>query len=225
MIYIVSQEVLFGVASLLDAMNVKYTIAPLRYGDFNITGRNGIMVIEKKKPGDFVGSLLSGHLADQLTRMSAEFDWSVLLVEGSINDALAEGHAPRKTIYSALLSALMKKSDKGKQGRVSVLMVESDWDTAIILERAQHWMDDPEGLIRSPYIGAPQVLGGNPQLQSLCAVANVGPVIGRELLKYFGTVGRIAVASKEELKSVANVGDVIADNIFRFYRTRYKETD
>jgi len=223
MIFVDNAEMFSDVTALLDAMNVKYEMAPLRYGDFHITGKNGLMVIERKSPGDFVGSLVSGHLSDQLTRMSEEFDWSVLLVEGSVNDALAEGSVSRKTIYSALLSALMKKSDKGKQGRVSVLMVESNWDTAMILERAQYRMDDPEGLVRTPYIGAPRVIGGNPQLRALCAIPGVGEIIGRELLRYFGTVGRLAVANIDELKSVPNVGNAIAGNIFKFYRTKHRE--
>ena len=221
MIFVDSQEVFSDILVLLDAMGVKYELVPLMFGDFHVTGKNGLMIFERKEVKDYVGSLLSGHLSDQLTRMSEEFEWSVLLVEGSINDALAEGSIPRKTYFSEFLSVTMKRAKSGKRGGITLIPVESNWDTATILERAQARMDDPEGLIRTPYIGAPQVLGGNPQLRSLCAIKGVGEIIGRGLLEYFGTTGRIATASVDELKSVRNVGDVVADSIFRFFRTKY----
>lgn len=222
MIYIDTSEVPSEIWNLLDGMGAKYKLGRLKFGDFIITGRNGEVMIERKTPEDYIGSLISGHLSDQLTRMSEMFDHSFVLVEGSVSAALAEGGITRKTFFSSLVGSAMKRAERGKKGAVSILMVSDNWDTAMLLERIQHRLDDPKGLVRTPYIGAPQVAGKDPQVSALCAIPLVGETIARDILKVLLTVENVAKAPISRLKEIKNVGDGIATNIYNFFREPYK---
>lgn len=222
MIYIDTSEIPSEIWNLLDGMGAKYQLGRLKFGDFIITGKNGMVIIELKGVDDYVSSLISGHLADQLTRMSQEFDTSFLLVEGRISAALAEGRITRKTFFSSLVGSAMKRAETGKRGSISILMVESNWDTAMLLERIQHRLDDPEGMVRTPYVGAPQVIGGNPQLSAICAIPGIGSTIGHEILERFKTILAVSRASISELMEVKKVGKILATNIYNFFRELYR---
>ena len=224
MIFIDNQENRSGITDLLDGMGVKYEMCQLKFCDYHITGENGLVAIEHKNPEDYVGSLISGHLSDQLTRMSQEFDRSFLLVDGSISSAVAEGNITRKTYFSSLAGAYIKRALGGKQGAVCLIQTDSDWDSALLLERIQHRMNDPDGLIRTPYIGAPRVIGGNNQVRGLCAIPGVGETTARGLLRFFGTVGRIARTTERELSDVPGVGKKTANAIVKYFREIYEET-
>jgi len=223
MIFIDNQENRSGITDLLDGMGVKYEMCQLEFCDYHITGENGLVVIEHKTPEDYVASLVSGHLSDQLTRMSREFDRSFLLIDGPISRALVDGGVTRKTFLSSLAGTYIKRADEGKKGAVCIIQMDDEWDTVMLLERIQYRMNDPDGLIRTPYIGAPQVAGGNNQVRSLCAIDGVGEVIARGLLRFYGTVGRLARADKKELMDVPKVGEKIATAIFDHFRQVYEE--
>ena len=225
MIFIDNQESRSDITSLLDGMGVEYEMVPLKITDFHVTGENGLVAIEKKGPEDYVGSLISGHLSDQLTRMSQEFKLSYLLVEGSISDALAEGGITRKAYFSSLAGTYIKRADTGEKGVVCIIQVDDNWDTAMLLERIQHRMNDPKGLIRTPYIGAPQIAGGNPQLRALCAIPGIGEITARALLRKFKTLWAITRASTSEIEEVKRIGSTLANNVHEFVRAIYTEED
>ncbi len=223
MIFIDNQESRSGITDLLDGMGVKYELCTLEFCDYHITGENGLVAIEHKKPEDYLASLISGHLSDQLTRMSQEFSRSFVLIDGPIGPALIEGGVTRRAYLSSLAGTYIKRADAGVKGAVCIIQLDNDWDTAMLLERIQYRMTDPDGLTRTPYIGAPQVIGGNPLVSSLCAIPNVGAVTAQNLLKRFKTVMSVARASPGELKEVKNVGKGTAKSIHEFFRSPYLE--
>lgn len=224
-IFIDNQEDRSQITLLLDGMGVKYELVPLKITDFHVTGENGLVAIERKTPEDYVGSLISGHLSDQLTRMSQEFKLSYVLVEGRVGDVLTEGGVTRKTYFSSLAGTYIKRADTGERGVVCIIQVDNDWDTAMLLERIQYRLNDPEGLIRTPYIGAPQVLGGNPQVSALCAIDGVGVVTAQALLRKFKTIWAITRAQISEIEEVRGIGSTLANNVYEFMRTTYTEDE
>lgn len=225
MIFIDNQENRSGITDLLDGMGEEYELCQLELCDYHITGENGLVVIEHKNPEDYVASLISGHLSDQLTRMSREFDRSFVLVDGPISSALVEGGVTRKTYLSSLAGTYIKRADEGKGGAVCIIQMDDNWDTAMLLERIQHRMNDPKGLIRTPYIGAPHVVGGNPQLRALCAIKGIGEVSARALLRKFKTLWAITRAEISEIEEVKGIGSGLAKNVYEFMRTIYIEED
>jgi ERCC4-type nuclease len=59
--------------------------APLTCGDINIIlDEGGTLAIERKRAGDFLGSIREGHLKRQVQRMNENADWSIVIVEGLI---------------------------------------------------------------------------------------------------------------------------------------------
>jgi len=206
-------------------MGVEYEMCQLKICDYHVTGENGLVAIEHKNGPDYVGSLISGHLSDQLTRMSREFDRSFLLIDGPIASALVEGGVTRKTYLSSLAGTYIKRADAGKGGAVCILQMDSDWDTALLLERIQHRMNDPKGLIRTPYIGAPQVAGGNPQVRALCAIDGIGETTARTLLSKFKTLWTITRAQISEIEEIKGIGPILANNVYEFMRATYTEDE
>ena len=223
MIFIDNQEAPSDIMAVLDGMGVTYELCALKYGDFHITGENGLVVIERKTAADYLGSLVSGHLSDQLTRLSQEFKQSYVLVEGPIESAFVEGGVSRKAYFSSLVGTTIKRASEGEGGAISIIQVNNNWDTAMLLERIQHRMNDPDGLIRTPYIGAPQVVGGNNQVRGLCAIPGVGETTARGLLRFFGTIHRIARTTEKELLDVPNVGKITANTIVKYFQEVYGE--
>jgi len=92
----------------------------------------------------------------------------------------------------------------------------------MLLERTQLKLDDPEGLIRTLYIGAPQVTGKDPQVSALCAIDLVGETMARLILEKFSTIIMVARATIPELMEVEKVGKGIATNVYEFFRKPYE---
>lgn len=68
--------------------------APLTCGDINIILDNGdLIAIERKRAGDFLGSIRDGHIQKQVQRMAENAKWSAVVIEGLITfdtDDMAE---------------------------------------------------------------------------------------------------------------------------------------
>lgn len=190
----------------------------LDLGDFAVTGKNGYVIIERKSAGDYIGSLTSAHLNDQLVRMSQTFKHSAVVIEGSINAAIASSSISRKSVYSSMAGTFLKHAEDGAEGNISLVMVENNWDLALLLEMAQKKMDDPEGLIRPPIITVPQTTM-DPRVRMLCCIPGIGENTAKAIIKSLPTIWSVARANEEELKKIKGVGSGLAKTIVRHMRT------
>lgn len=63
----------------------KLQAAPLTCGDINvILDGGGVLAIERKRPGDFLGSIGNGRIFRQVENMAQHAAWSCVIIEGSI---------------------------------------------------------------------------------------------------------------------------------------------
>jgi len=206
----------------LEKLGVPIKFAQLEVGDYVVTGEENICV-ERKETNDYVGSLSSGHLNNQLVAMSKNYGFSILIVEGTISMALNDTQTKRSAYLSSLMGSVVKRSPDGKSGTVSVVCVENAYDTSLCLKFLHDKNNSLEGLIRLPKLNPIHFSEEESVVAMLGVVPGVGEKIAKGLLKKFGNIQKIGLASLEELMEVEKVGKVKAERIFRFFRLYYKE--
>ncbi len=209
------------VPSELEKLGIPIKVMQNDIGDYIITGSE-IICVERKETHDFVQSLTSGHLNNQLVAMSQAYAFTILLVEGTVSMALIDSGVKRNVYLSALMGSIVKRSPNGESGTVSVVCVETAYDTALCLKFLHDKNQDPQGLIRLPKLKTLEFGDEDYVLGMLCAIPGVGPKLGKGILEKFHTIQNVAGASLEELMTVEKVGKVKAEEIFRFFRYYYK---
>jgi len=174
----------------------------LSSGDYVI---EGVLAIERKDATDFINSLVSGHLFDQVARMSNEHLRYMVLIEGDV-------FSTRSDISDeAILGAL---SWLGHLSGAGVVHVPSSVYTPSMIRRlaihATHGLgyDVPlrseKPKVTNPLAMAQYIVSGLP---------SVGPTTALTLLKHFGTAQAVFSASRGELLTVKGIGPKTADNI------------
>ncbi len=210
MIYVDIREMPSDILQVLDAMRLPYQKKMLELGDFEITGRNGNVVIERKTAADFIGSLISGHLNDQLIRMSKSYKHSIVIVEGSINQAASQSAVKRSSVYSSIVGSFMKSAGEDQDGVISLIMVDSIMDLALILQMVQKKLDDPAGLVRPSMVVIPSA-HQDVMIRMLCCVPGIGENTAKEIKKVYPIMVDLVRASPEEISgNVRNVGNTLA---------------
>jgi len=213
MIHVDMRELPSGILSILTAMELEYEERMLELCDFDITGRNGNAAIERKTAVDFIGSLISGHLNDQLIRMSKSYKHSVVIVEGSINQAASQSAVKRTSIYSSIVGSFMKSAGDEQDGSISLIMVDTILDLALILQMVQKKLDDPAGLIRSPMVVVPSA-HQDVMIRMLCCIPGIGENTAKEIKKVYPTMVDLVRARPEEIRdNVRNVGKTLAEAV------------
>ncbi len=203
--------------SLFEDVEVK----TLPVGDiFMVFDTHGVLV-ERKSACDFLNSIKSNRLWEQLRRMHVDrldnvpVARRILLIHGQIEDVIEEAgmrwshvmgayqdiqfnyripifHAPDEHAMGEFFRILVKREMENKNaGEIKEL-----WSRAI----PKKAMSDEEWKI---YV--------------LSSFPFVGEKIARALLSHFGSIERIATASVEELKNVEGIGEKKARRIHELF--------
>jgi len=71
-----------------DKLGIPYTLAQLKCGDILIenTATGDVCVIERKEVSDYVSSIVSGRLNQEVLRMNEHYSKSFLIIEGDFKD-------------------------------------------------------------------------------------------------------------------------------------------
>lgn len=195
--------------SLIEGVNVQ--TETLEVGDYVVSTS---CAVERKSMDDFADTLTGERsLFEQIGDMVNNYDASILLLEGDINELFNRNIHPN-AIRGALTSLVL---DFG----VSVLVSRSEEETANYLVS----FAKREQLVQDGEVAA----HGNKSTKSLAeeqkyivsSIAEVGPVIAENLLERFGTVRDVMTASKSELMEVENVGATKAEQIITVLTEKY----
>jgi len=247
-IFVDSREPHDDVRAVLDAMGIETDVRLLNVSDFIVaggipilvdpsvlvTGKNGevgVYVVERKTPQDFLQSLLTAHLNNQLYNMSTRYKHSVLAIEGGFRAMVDEAGVLPQTAYGALVGAFLRHSADGEQGSISVLQYESSWDLAMILERMQLKLNDKVGLTRKYMLQLPQTKkqsqdgdddtqasDGDAVVKAVMCCPGIGEKTARAILAFYPTILHILTADPKEMaKTVPGVGEVTAKTVVRFF--------
>jgi len=205
----------------LEKLGVPIKFAQLEVGDYVVTGEENICV-ERKETHDYVSSLSSGHLNNQLVAMSQNYAFSIVIVEGTISMALVEEQTKRHAYLSSLVGSVVKRSPTGKSGTISMISVENPYDTVLCLKYLHDKNNDPEGLIRLPKLNPIHFSSDESVVAMLHVVPGIGQKLAKSLLLKFGNIQKVSLASMEELMEVEKIGKKKAEKIFLFFRFHYR---
>lgn len=77
-----------------------------------------MIAVERKTAADYLQSKASGHLDDQLTEMSYNYEISYLVVYGNMNNELLLRNFPKKAYFASLIGSSLKRTKDGKSGQI-----------------------------------------------------------------------------------------------------------
>jgi len=201
------------VPRFLDKLGAKYEFVELEIGDYVV----GEVVVERKNVNDYVASLTSGRLANQLYQLSYHYPISVLIVEGYIDEVLYYRKIKRQTYISSLAGSLLKRAPEGERGIINLVMVTSPFDTAVFLKYLhEKWS---KGEPRLPVITKKKAVNEKERaLMILSSLPGISEVRAEKLLNHFKSVKAVFNASTEELMRVEGIGRKTAESIYRIIR-------
>ena len=189
------------VALLMDlGMAVeRRTITP---GDYIVSLDCGI---ERKTVNDFVSSVFSGRVFEQVDRLREVYAKPILILEGEIEKELAKRNNPR-AFWGALLKV---QSDMG----VPVLNTPSIHNTANLLYTlAKRLQKNKQNRILIHH--KPRLMTQKDwQMHVVASLPGIGDELAERLLNYFGSVRKIVQANESDLVKVNGVGKVKAGKI------------
>jgi len=186
----------------------------LNVGDYILSSDCGL---ERKSSGDFLNSLYSGRLFDQVHRLSEAYERPMMLVEGSIGSLLETAANPR-AVWGALSTLSLAYS-------VQVFFTEDiDQSADFIFTLAKHTRLSGS---RGP------VARGKPRLSTLrerqlfvvSSLPNVGVKLADRLLDWFGSIRKVFEASVSELSLVDGIGRARAQAIIDLLDSPYEASE
>jgi ERCC4-type nuclease len=197
-----SREAASGIPDLLQKKGVYVQLRPLDVGDYVVAE----YAAERKTVRDFITSLYGGRLFDQARRMSQSYQNPLLLVEGDIQETLADLRNPR-VYWGTLLALALNFNFKV----FFTLDQEQTADLLYVLASQPHRMGRQIHplLVKKPRMATTR----DWQLALLESLPTIGPKLAEKLLSSFGTVRNVFRASKVELAVKGGIGSARAKKI------------
>jgi ERCC4-type nuclease len=122
------------IPKLLNDYGITTTADNLEVGDYLLSGPTLSVCLSSKTASDYIGSITSGHLNNELASMSANYDRNILMIHGSIIDALIYRRMSRQTYAEFLASCVVKFSNEGKKGAISVINFSNVFDAVQLMK-------------------------------------------------------------------------------------------
>jgi ERCC4-type nuclease len=199
---------------LLD-IGVKTQVVTLAVGDYQILGDSIQVVVESKSTSDYIGSIESGRLSNELTNMCENFDRSILAIHGNIVDALMHRNVKRSTYFHYLAGCVVRGSES-TGGSVSVINFENDFDFVLFLKTVDSLVSS-DNVYREPTAHRVKVPPGEEQLYGIVGMfpptCHIGKKRAAILLDQFRSIKGITNATKEEIMKLDGFGETLATQI------------
>jgi ERCC4-type nuclease len=226
LIFVTDNEFRSRIPDILDKLGIKYAEKHLDVFDYFVgsedeNGWNGIG-IERKSSEDYVSSLVSGHLDQQLYNMSYLSDLSYLIIIGDITSALLFRKVNREVVISSLVGASLKKADSGKRGQVITVNLENDYDFVSFLKHLDAKVSQIENRIpiikkRGDYTDI--------KLKVVMSFPGIGEKTAKNILRKFKTINSFASSEVDDLCKVDNIGRKKAEQIYKILNDEYNENN
>lgn len=190
----------------LKQWNIQYELITLPVGDMQIETPEGRVTIERKQMTDFIGSLLSGRLEDQMRRLANE-PVPGLLLTGSFSEYrkfAKTTHFTSDQVIGAVASCIVKY---GLRFVVWVQSAENQPHATGVALAAKIIKKIAEGKLDQIPPRKVNINAENPQRDLICLACGVPLKVAENLLKHFNNcVIDIMTASDEELLKVDGIG-------------------
>lgn len=181
-----------------------YSVEMLEIGDFIIDKE---VIVEHKSIGDFVESMKSGHLEDQIERMYMGYDHVKVLISGDMKDF--------ENLYWSNMS---EKAVKGYIGsldmRWGVTPLFCSNITNVFYESVTLGRKAKEPLNRTPTGPSISLKDDmSPVEQALMMVDGISITLAERIDPHFDSIGEICQASEDDLTKIDGIGPKTAENI------------
>ncbi len=192
------------VAALLVEMGVEVIRRAITPGDYVLSSE---CAVERKTVRDFVNSVYSGRVFEQVESLRRAYSRPILILEGDIEEELEMRSNPR-AIWGALLRL---QADMG----VPVLNTPTVLHTADLLytlsKRLQRKKEEKISVQHKPRLTTDR----EKQMFVIASLPNIGEELAARLLRHFGSIRNVFRASKEDLEKVEGIGGVKAERIIK----------
>ena len=212
------------VPDLLKRLNVPLTRTALEVGDYAASGDENV-IVERKEAGDYVSSLKDGSLQTQLYELSTNYPFAILLVEGKVTHQLMIQKIKRQQLFSSLAGSILKRSPDGKRGVISMVNVDTPWDSALFLKYCHEKVTKEGGLVRIPMLKAQKWKPAERAMGVLSGFPGVGKVRAQNIMDRteLNTLQKVMNAEVNDLVKAEKVGPVVAEDIYKLARKVYGE--
>jgi DNA excision repair protein ERCC-4 len=206
-----TREAASGIPEILRRKGLYVQMKTLDVGDYVVSA----YAVERKTVRDFIASLYGGRLFDQAHRISRSYKDYLLIVEGDIQEVLADLRNPR--VYWGTLLALAMDLD------FKVFFTLDQEQTADLLQvlatksRGRGRAPGPL-LVKKPRMATVK----DWQLSILESLPMIGPKLGEKLLSSFGSIRDVFRASRAELAVKGGIGYARAARIQELLDTEYR---
>ncbi len=191
-----------GIPALLRKKGVYVQMKTLDVGDYVV----GQYAVERKTVRDFMASLYRGRLFEQAQRISQSYENYLLVVEGDIQEVLANLENPR-VYWGTLLALALNFNFKV----FFTLDRAQTADLLYVLAKRAHGRRKQLRplLVKKPRMGTVR----DWQLSLVESLPTIGPKLAEKLLISFGTIRSILRSSRAELAVKGGIGYARAKRI------------
>ena len=190
------------IVALLMELGMDVETRTITPGDYIISSECGI---ERKTVNDFMNSVFSGRVFEQVYRLREAYGKPILILEGEVEEELTKRNNPR-SFWGALLKL---QSDMG----IPVLSTPTLLNTANLLytlvNRIQRKKQDRISIQHKPRLITKKEL----QVYIVASLPSIGGELAERLLKHFGSVRKTFQADIPDLMKVEGVGKIKARKI------------
>jgi DNA excision repair protein ERCC-4 len=205
-----TREAASTIPRILERSGIYVQMKTLDIGDYVI----GEYVVERKAVRDFLSSLYAGRLFEQAQRISQAYGNYLLIVEGDIQEVLADLRNPR-AFWGALIALAFDMEFK-------LFFTLDQEQTAEFLNVFARRARRRRGMIRPLLVKKPRLATvRDRQLSILESLPTIGPKLGERLLRSFGSVRPAFTASLTELAVKGGVGWARAKKIQEVLDAQY----
>lgn len=204
-----SRETQSSITKNLDrSPDVQVMLETIEVGDYVMSDR---VAVERKTHQDFIDTLTGGDdrdLFEQMGDLASNYGKAMLILEGEdgVEGLYSRSQVPRKAIEGALASIAV---DFG----VSVLHTENENSTASLMATLATREQTESNREVSAHGKKQTDTKADQQEYLISSIANVGPVLAKNLLSHFGSPRTVLTASVDELVEVEKVGETTAEQI------------
>ena len=196
-----TREAASGIPEILRKRGLYVQVKTLDVGDYIVSS----YVVERKTVRDFITSLYAGRLFEQAQRISRSYKNYILVVEGDIQEILADLRNP-KVYWGTILTLAMQFGFK-------ILFTLDHEQTAdllqVLVSKFRGKTEAVPLLVKKPRMGTAK----DWQLSLVGSLPAIGPKLGERLLSSFGSVRKIFLASRSELAVKGGIGYARAEKI------------
>ncbi len=201
--------------------HIHYEVTQLQLGDFLFTHNSTGILIERKSSSDFLSSIRSNRLWDQLLRFMKvstlsgyELSRKLLIVHGTFTFL-----EPSSAFWARLMGAYMEIVFVYD---IPVIVAEDD-DAfkecmRILIKREQTGKNElpPQSRWFRKHLSSDLPIMDK-RKYVLSSVPSIGDVLAESLLDHFGCIAAVASASEKQLQKVEGIGKKKAHNIHEIF--------